>query len=119
MIRPCNEDRLETPHPPLNEVDWIIVEMGRKDGPLSFNPDGFWARVNRHVFCLRVPGSLANHALEALRRFSVRAWYWNLIRLDDLQMMIDAGYSHAQAMEILAHVAGRRGYSPTVEEDPA
>jgi hypothetical protein len=29
---------------------------------------------------------------------------------------IEAGYSHVQALQILAHVAGRRGYCPTIEE---
>jgi hypothetical protein len=118
LTRCINHYVQKTRHPVLNELDWIVVEMAKMDGPLSLNPDGFWARVSRHVLAVRVPGRLANDALEALRRFSVRAWYWNLIRTRDMRMLIDAGYSDAQAMEILAHVAARRGFSPSVEEDP-
>ena len=100
----------------LSEIDWIVVEMAKTDGPLSLNPEGLRARVSRHLFGRRVPERLANDALEALRRFSVRAWYWSLIRKQDMRVLNDAGYSGAQAMEILAHVAERRGFSPNVEE---
>ena len=100
----------------IGEIEWIVVEMAKTDGPLSLNPEGFRARVSRHLFGRPVPERLANDALEALRRFSVRAWYWDLIRNQDMRVLIEAGYSHAQAMEILAHVAERRGFSPNVEE---
>jgi hypothetical protein len=105
----------EIRRPLLSEVDWIIVEMAKRDGPLSLNPDGIWARVSRHVFRLRIPGRLRGHAQEALRRFAVRAWFWNLIRAGDLRRLVEAGYSDVQAMQILAHIADRRGYSPTIE----
>src|ERR1700749_4174752 len=83
----------EIRRPLLSEVDWIIVEMAKRDGPLSLNPDGIWARVSRHVFGLRVPGRLSAHPQEALRRFALRAWFWNLIRAGDMRELIEAGYS--------------------------
>jgi hypothetical protein len=120
MLKSCVDDRVEEIRQPLlNNVDFIVIEMARKDGPLSFSPKSFWARVSRYVLGIPVPRQLANDTLEALRRFSVRAWYWDVIRTRDVQMLIDAGYSHAQAMEVLAQVAARRGFSPTVEESSA
>jgi len=108
----------EIRRPLLSEVDWIVVEMAKRDGPLSLNPDGICAQVSRCVFRLRVPGRLKNHSQEALRQFSVRAWFWNLIRAGDMRRLIQAGYSDVQAMQVLAHIADRRGYSPTIEENP-
>ena len=108
----------EMRRPLLSEVDWIIVEMAKRDGPLSLNPDGIWARVSRFVFGLRVPGQLSAHPQEALRRFAVRAWFWNLIRMADMRRLIEAGYSDVQAMQVLAHIADRRGYSPSIGGSP-
>lgn len=119
MLTRCVADIIEEIRRPLlSEVDWIIVEMAKRDGPLSLNPDGIWARVSRQVFRLRVPGGLRGHAQEALRRFAVRAWFWNLIRADDMHRLIEAGYSDVQALQVLAHIADRRGYSPTIEGSP-
>jgi hypothetical protein len=108
----------EIRRPLLSEVDWIIVEMAKRDGPLSLNPDGIWARLSRHLFRLRVPSRLRCDEQEALRRFAVRAWFWNLIRVVDMRQLIEAGYSDVQAMQILAHIADRRGYSPSIEGSP-
>lgn len=102
---------------PLSYLDWKVVEMGRADGPRSLNPEGFLARVSRDLFGLPVATRLANDKLEALRRFSVRAWYWDLIRTADLHALLDAGYSRTHAVEIVAHVAAFRGFSPTIQED--
>jgi hypothetical protein len=108
----------EIERPLLSEADWIIVEMAKRDGPLSLNPNGVWARISRNLLGMRIPGRLTNHVQEALRQFSVRAWFWNLIRNCDMRQLIEAGYSDVQAMQILAHIASRRGYSPTIEESP-
>jgi hypothetical protein len=117
MLKPCAADCGEIAHYPiLSELGWIIVDMARRDGPLSFNPDGLWAGISRSLFRVRVPRRLAIEAEEALRRFCVRAWYWNSVRASDLQAFVGAGYSHVQALQILAHVAGERGYCPTIEE---
>jgi hypothetical protein len=117
MLTSCVTAYIEEARDPrLSEIEWIVVEMAKNDGPLSLNPGSVWARISRRVFRLRVPCRLANETLETLRRFSVRAWYWNTIPQGDMHMLIDAGYSVAQAMEVLAHVAERRGFSPSVEE---
>ncbi len=102
---------------PLSYLDWKVVEMGRADGPRSLNPEGFLARVSRDLFGLPVATRLANDELEALRRFSVRAWYWDLIRTRDLGALLDAGYSRNHALEILAHVAAVRGFTPSIQDD--
>ena len=31
------------------KMDWQVVEMARKDGPRSLNPDGFLSRFARNV----------------------------------------------------------------------
>jgi hypothetical protein len=99
----------------LSELDWKVVEMARGDGPRSANPDGLWARLSRNLFQVRAVPRLANDALETLRCFCVRAWYWDVIRRRDLHAFLRAGYSLRDAFEILAHVAGHRGFSPSVE----
>lgn len=101
---------------PLSETDWRVVDMARADGPRSFNPNGWMANILR-VIGISVAGGLANESLEALRRFSVRAWYWDLIRSADLRRLIDAGYSASHVRQILAYVASLRGFTPSLEED--
>ena len=105
-----------TPSHPLTETDWRVVDMARSDGPRSFNPDGWVASMLR-VIGFSVAHGLANESLEALRRFSVRAWYWDLIRNSDIQLMSNAGYSSLDVRQILAHVSDRRGFVPALEVD--
>jgi hypothetical protein len=102
----------------LTELEWRVVDMALKDGPRSMSPDGRFARFMRHVFGVSVPQKLANEKLEALRRFCVRAWYWSLIRTEDLWMLTDAGYPSSAVFHIVAHIAGRRGFAPSIQERP-
>jgi hypothetical protein len=102
----------------LNELEWRVVEIARADGPRSLNPDGRLARFFRDFFGFPVTRKLANARLEALRRFCVRAWFWDLIRTADMRMLIDAGYSSFDVVQILAHVAGCRGFTPSIQEQP-
>jgi hypothetical protein len=105
---PIDKDR-------LSYLDWKVVEMGREDGPRSLKPDGFVAGLAR-FFGADVAHGLENDRLEALRRFSVRAWYWDLIRTKDVQAFLDAGFSRIHVLEILSHVGMARGFIPTVQE---
>ena len=100
----------------LSELEWQVVEIARRDGPRSINPDGRFARFLRDFFGVPVTAKLANKQLEALRRFCIRAWYWDLIRTKDLRMLVDAGYSSSALFQILTHVAGYRGFRPSIEE---
>ena len=100
----------------LTDLDWQVVEIARSDGARSLNPDGTFARFLRDFFGWPVPRALSNQRAEALRRFSVRAWYWDFIRARDVRPLIDAGYSSDDAYRILAHVAGHRGFTPTMLE---
>ncbi len=81
------------------------------------NPDGWLNKFLRGLLGLPVARKLANEKLESLRLFCVRAWYWDLIRSKDLRMLMNAGYSSA-VFQILAHIAGYRGFAPTIEEQP-
>ena len=101
----------------LNELEWRVVEIARENGPRSLNPDGVLARLSREWFGLPVAHRLANDSLEALRRFCVRAWYWDLIRTKDLRLLAEAGYSSRDAFQILAHIAVHRGFTPSIQED--
>ena len=116
MLMPCIANRRNIDHRTLSEVDWFVVDIARKDGPLSLNPDSLWARISRSLFGLPVGRRLTNDTLEALRRFCVRAWFWNEIRTSDLRSLTEAGYSHVHGMQILAHVTGERGFCPSIEE---
>ena len=92
----------------LTECEWQIVEMALKDRPRSLNPDGRFARFIQCFFGIRIARKLANEKLEAVRRFCVRAWYWNIIRTKDLWMLTDADYPTGVVFQILAHIADRR-----------
>lgn len=100
----------------LTRLDWSVVEIARNDGPLSINPDGRLARFLSGFFGLTLARGLSNARAEALRRFCVRAWYWDLIRTHDLRRLIDAGYSMADVDHILAHIAASRGFTPKLQE---
>lgn len=101
---------------PLGDLDWTIVDLARADGPRSLNPDGLPARFAR-FFGIQVTEGLANDKLEALRRFGVRAWYWDLIRTRDLRAFLDAGYSRRDVLEILSRIGMARGFVPTIQEE--
>jgi hypothetical protein len=103
----------------LTELEWSVVEIARSDGPRSVYPDGGFTKFLREFFGLPVARTLANEKLEALRRFCVRAWYWDLIRSRDVRSLTEAGYSINDAFQILAHVTGYRGFTPTIEEGTA
>src|SRR5262249_3482628 len=104
------------PKNPLSEMDWRVIDMARADGPRSYNPDGWIASILR-VLGVSVPHGLANDSLEALRRFSVRAWHWDLVRSGDLRQLSEAGYSSTHVRQILAYVASLRGFAPSLEEE--
>jgi hypothetical protein len=100
----------------LTDLDWRVVEIARMDGPRSMNPDGRFTRFCRNFFGLPIARKLANERLEALRRFCVRAWYWDLVRSTDVHELVAAGYSMPDAFQIVTHVAGYRGFTPAIQE---
>lgn len=100
----------------LSDLDWKVVDVGLLDGPVSIDPDSFLSRLARSLFGLPVAPRLANERLEALRRFSIRAWYCDLIRARDVRPLVAAGYSIADIFSILAHVGRYRGFTPAMEE---
>jgi len=102
----------------LTDLEWRVVEMARAHGPRSINPDGRFTKFLREFFGLPIARKLANERLETLRRFCVRAWFWDLIRARDLRELIGAGYTIADVFQILAHVAGYRGFTPSIQEQP-
>ena len=101
------------------EMSWMVIDMARRDGPRSLNPDGLMARIARSLFGLPVPGGLANDDLEALRRYSVRAWHWDYVPASEVRAFLDAGYSVSDANRILAYVAHHRGFTPSLLLSPA
>jgi hypothetical protein len=102
---------------PFNDLDWQVIEMARANGPWSLNPDGLFALLAQYLFGLPEARSLADKKLEALRRLSVRAWHWNLVRAKDVRAFLAAGYSRKHLLEILSHVGMARGFVPSVEDD--
>jgi hypothetical protein len=100
----------------LTDLDWQVVEIARMDGPRSIKPDGGFIKLLKDFFGLPLARKLANERLEALRRFCVRAWYWDLIRSADMRVLTEAGYSVLDAFQIINHVAGTRGFTPSIQE---
>ena len=101
------------------EMSWHVIDMARRDGPRSLNPDGLIARIARGLLGIPVPRRLANDALEALRRFSVRAWFSDFVPPREVQAFLDAGYTMTDAERILAYVAHHRGFTPSLLLSPA
>lgn len=101
------------------KMSWQVIEMARSEGPRSLHPDGIVARIARALFGIAVPNGLANAGLEALRRFSVRAWFWDFVPATEVQEFLDAGYTVTDAKRILAYVAHHRGFTPSLLLSPA
>ena len=99
----------------LGRYEWDVIEMARHDGPRSLNPNGLLARVLWVLFRVRTKTALKNERLEALRRFSVRAWFWDYVRTKDMRTFLEAGFAWEDAWRILAHVAGERGFMPWID----
>lgn len=103
----------------FTDLEWRVIDTARSDGPRSIKSDGRLTRFLRNFFGLPMTRKLANDKLEALRRFCVRAWFWDLIRSRDVRALIEAGYTSGDIFQILAHVTGYRGFTPTIEEGTA
>ncbi|MCJ8159146.1 hypothetical protein [Sphingomonas sp. LaA6.9] len=101
------------------KMSWQVIDMARNDGPHSLNPDGIVVRIARSLFGIAVPRRLANDGLEALRRFSVRAWISDFVPAREVQDFLDAGYTVTDAKRILAYVAHHRGFTPSLPVSPA
>ena len=95
-------------------MDWQVIDMARKDGPRSLNPDRIVARLARNLLGISLPRRLSNDRLEALRRFSVRAWFWDFVPAGEVQDFLDAGFTVTDAERILAYVAHHRGFTPSL-----
>lgn len=96
------------------QMSWQVIDMARSEGPRSLNPDGIVARIAHGLFGTVVPRGLANDGLEALRRFAVRAWFWDFVPAREMQDFLDAGYTVTDAKRILAYVAHHRGFTPSL-----
>ena len=96
------------------QMSWQVIDMARRDGPHSLNPDSIGGRIVRSLFGIPAPSRLANDGLEALRRFSVRAWFWDFVPVREVQAFLDAGYTETDARRILAYVAHHRGFTPSL-----
>ena len=99
----------------FGKTEWDVVELARRDGPRSLNPRSHLAHLCSILLGEEIKRPLANDQLEALRRFSVRAWFWNLVRTRDVRTLFDAGFTWDDVWSVLAHVAAIRGFMPSVE----
>ncbi len=87
----------------LTDLDWRVVGIARADGPRSINPEGRFTRFLREFVGVPIARSLANPKLEALRATCT--------------CLRKAGYSSIAMLQILAHVAGLRGFTPSLQEE--
>ena len=99
----------------LTELHWTVVAIARTDNPRSAEREGWLRRFLRLTFGPPAPLKLSSERLEALRCFCVRAWHRDVIREQDMRALIEAGYARTDAIEILMHIAGRRGFAPVIE----
>ena len=101
--------------PGFGKTEWDVVELARRDGPRSLNPHSHIAHFCSMLLGEEIKRPLANQQLEVLRRFSVRAWFWDLVRTKDVRTLFDAGFTWDDAWRVLAHIAAHRGFMPSVE----
>lgn len=99
----------------LTDLHWAVVAIARTDSPRSAEPEGRLRRFLRLTFGPRAALKLSSERLEALRCFCVRAWHRDVIREHDMRALIEAGYARTDAIEILMHIASRRGFAPAIE----
>ena len=103
----------------LTDLRLEVVEIARRDGPRSINPDGRLRPVPekflRIADCPRT-GERARRGASPLLRPRL------VLGPDPHQGRApadDAGYSMVDVDRILAHVAGFRGFTPSVQEAAA
>jgi hypothetical protein len=99
----------------LSSLDWKVVDLARRDGRRSILQPGRVERFVHALFGRPIALPLADHRLEALRRFCVRAWHWTLIRVEDTRLAVEAGYTTADPSEILSHIGRCRGVIPSID----
>lgn len=102
----------------LTGADWEVVEMALWDGPRSLHPENWLVRIETVIFG-DVALPLANVRLESLRRFAVKAWFWNRLRERDIAAILEAGFAPDDVRRILDYVASRRGFAPRVRAWPS
>ena len=87
----------------LGRDEWSVVDLARRDGLWSLNPDGLLPRLARLVFGLTPARPLANERLEALRRFAVAAWR-RRVDSPHVAAFRSAGFSRAEVTAVLDHI---------------
>ena len=92
----------------LGRDEWWVVELARKDGLWSLNPDGLPQRLARALFGIRPPRPFADPRLEALRRFAVVAWNRGKVGVAHMREFVAAGFSCSDAKAVLEHITRRR-----------
>lgn len=94
--------------PGLGPDEWAVVEIARKDGLWSLNPDGLPQRLVRAIFGIRPPLPFANERLEALRRFVVIAWNKRAVGMRHLRQFLASGFTTSDARLVLRHLGRER-----------
>jgi hypothetical protein len=93
----------------LGRQEWSVIELARNESLWTLNPDGLLQRIARTLFGIRQPLPLANNSLEALRRFALLAWHRGSVGAAQINELIAAGFSCADATQVLQHIVrGRR-----------
>src|SRR5688500_5241343 len=92
---PCDSNCEGAVH--LGRQEWSVVELARNESLWTLNPNGLLQRIGRTLFGIRQPMPLANKTLEALRRFALIAWHRGSVGTGQLQELVDAGFSCADA----------------------
>lgn len=107
--RPAIANReAESKRDDLGRDEWSVIELARKDGLWSLNPDGLPQRLVRALFGIRPPRPFADPRLEALRRFAVVAWNRGKVGVAHMRELVAAGFSCSEANAVLQHIARRR-----------
>ena len=98
----------------LTKAHIDAIEIARREGPWSGNPNSVIARLSQILFGVAIAHSLANERLEAIRRFSVRAWFREELYEKDIRPLFDVGFSSNEVWRFLAYIGERRGFIPEV-----
>lgn len=97
----------------LTDLEWRVVAIARKDGPLTLRRPGRLTTALRMLLSRPNP-MLTDPRLEALRRMAVLTWRRGYsVPPQEVRAFFDAGFTARQYEALADHIGAARAISPT------
>jgi len=89
----------------LDQREWSIAWLARKDGLSSIREEGTFGRIIRKIFGVERKNPLSDGRLEALRRMAVLSWHYGYnVAPSEISTFLAAGYSERQYETLLTRI---------------